>query len=124
VAKVARIHPTKKRTWTDIRSEFVRVQELASAIPRLWYQEGRRRRWRPVRGNMLFEYRSFKRISGEVRASQLRSYLRRCLISTKILAVELIWPDNQEVNGKVLVRKMRSTLAPGSARTISTAARP
>jgi hypothetical protein len=124
LAKVARIHPTKKGTWTDIRAEFVRVQELASATPRLWYQEGRRRRWRPVRGNMLFEYRSFKRLSGGVRASQLRSYLRRCLISTKVLAVELIWPDNQEVNGKVLVRKMRSTLGSASARKVSSGARP
>lgn len=122
MAKIARIYPTRKATWTDIRDEFVRAQELASAIPRLWYQEARRRRWRPVRGNMLLEYRSFKRLSGHVRASQLRSYLKRCLISKKTLAVELIWPDNREVNGRVLVGKMRSRLRAGRARA-STAIR-
>jgi hypothetical protein len=122
VAKIARIHPTRKAAWTDIRDEFVRAQELASAIPQLWYQEARRRRWRPVRGNMLLEYRSFKRLSGNVRASQLRSYLKRCLISKKTLAVEFIWPDNQEVNGRVLVGKMRSRLRAGRARA-STAIR-
>src|ERR1700693_1457532 len=118
--KIARIHPTKKATWSDIRQEFVQVQELASAVPRLWYQTGPRRRWRLVRGNMFFEYRPFKRQPGSLRAVQLRVYLKRCLISTKILSVELIWPDNQEVNGKVLVRKMRSAL--GASHVTRTAA--
>ena len=117
MSKVARIHPTKKAAWSDIRAQFIQVQELASATPRLWYQHGPKRKRRLVRGNMLLEYRPFKRQLGSVRASQLRTYLRRSLISMKILTVELIWPDKQEVNGKVLVKKMRSQL--GSPRVAS-----
>lgn len=115
MGKLAHIHPTKKAPWRDIREEFVNVQQLASATPRLWYQDGPKRKRRLVRGNMLFQYRQFRRQAGGIRASQLRAYLERCIFSSKILKVELIWPDNQEVNGKVLVRRMRSAIAGRSA---------
>jgi hypothetical protein len=112
MAKVVRIHPSKTGTWGEIRQEFVEIQELVSAVPRLRYQHGTKRKRRPVRGNMLFEYRPFKRQSGRLRASQLRDYLKSCLPSAKVLTVELVWPDGQEVNGRFLVEKMRSPLRP------------
>ncbi|MBF6571388.1 MAG: hypothetical protein IVW54_21230 [Candidatus Binataceae bacterium] len=90
MAKIARIYLTKKAAWSDIREQFVQVQELASAKPRLWYQHGPKRKRRLVRGNMFFECRPFKRQLGSMRASQLRAYLKRSLISTKVLTVELI----------------------------------
>jgi hypothetical protein len=111
MAKVTRLHPTTRAPWSEIREEFVRVQELASATPRLRYQHGTKQKRRLVRGNMLLEFRPFKRQPGTLRASQLRAYLKRCLLSTKLLSVELVWPDNQEVNGRVLVQKMRSAIA-------------
>lgn len=110
MAKVTRLHPTTRAPWSEIREEFVRVQELASATPRLRYQHGTKRKRRLVRGNMLLDYRPFKRQPGTLRASQLRSYLKRNLLSTKLLSVELVWPDGQEVNGKFLVQKMRSAI--------------
>jgi hypothetical protein len=115
MAKVTRLHLSKRAPWTDIRKEFVRVQEIVSVTPRLRYQHAMGRKRLLVRGNMLLDYRPFKRQRGTLRASELRAYLKRCLLSTKLLSVEFVWPDNQEVNGKVLVHKMRSANASARA---------